>query len=63
MQKSLLRSKVSFVLNLDAMVGKEQAGSSLLLVLAFKKLLAGCVKVQLQPSWRTLHLYVCFETL
>lgn len=63
MQKSLLQSKVSFVLNLDAMVGKEQAGSSLLLVLAFKKLLGGRVRVQLQPSGRTLHLYVCFKTL
>lgn len=63
MQKSLLQSKVSFVLNLDAMVGKEQAGSNLLLVLAFKKLLGGRFRVQLQPSGRTLHLYVCFETL
>lgn len=62
-QKRLLRSRVSFVMSLDVAMGKEQAGSSLLLVLAFKKLLGTCVKAHLQLSWRTLHLYLCLETL
>ena len=56
MRKSLLRSRVSSVMSLDVTVGKEQAGSSLLLVLAFKKLLGACVKAHFQPSWRTFHL-------
>ena len=51
------------MMSLDVTMGKEEAGSSLLLVLAFKKLLGACVKAHLQPSWRTFHLYLCLETL